>query len=243
MQTTDPENEVLKMRLQKFLAHAGVCSRRKAETFILEGRVKVNGQKVSTLGTQVDPDRDQVFFENKLVISAKAFARHTYIAVNKPIGYITSCSQKNAKIILDLVKVEKRIYPIGRLDKDSNGLVLLTDDGELHNRLSHPSHNHEKEYRVTTGYPISEKARKAMAEGMVIEGVKTRKALVTPISENEFKIILKQGRNRQIRKMVEKTGNRVDSLKRIRMANIILGNLKVGSWRYLTRQEIKVLTQ
>lgn len=231
------------MRLQKFLAHAGVCSRRKAETFILEGRVKVNGQKVSTLGTQVDPDRDQVFFENKLVISAKAFARHTYIAVNKPIGYITSCSQKNAKIILDLVKVEKRIYPIGRLDKDSNGLVLLTDDGELHNRLSHPSHNHEKEYRVTTGYPISEKARKAMAEGMVIEGVKTRKALVTPISENEFKIILKQGRNRQIRKMVEKTGNRVDSLKRIRMANIILGNLKVGSWRYLTRQEIKVLTQ
>jgi len=231
------------MRLQKFLAHAGLCSRRKAEAFILEGRVKVNGHKITTLGTQVDPDRDQIFFEGKQVNAPRVSARHTYIAVNKPEGYITTCSQKNAKIILDLVKVKKRIYPIGRLDKDSTGLVMLTDDGELHNRLSHPSHNHEKEYLVTTCSPVSENALKAMAEGMVIEGVKTRKAVVTPISKKEFKIILKQGRNRQIRKMVDKTGNKVDTLKRIRMANIMLGNLKVGSWRYLTRQEIKILTQ
>jgi 23S rRNA pseudouridine2605 synthase len=231
------------MRLQKFLAHAGVCSRRKAETYILEGRVKVNDQKIYTLGTQVDPDKDQVFFDNKQVIPPKADEGFTYIAVNKPRGYITSCSQKNAKIILELVKINKRIYPIGRLDKDSNGLVLLTDDGQLHNRLSHPSHNHEKEYLVTTCSPIQDSELNAMAEGMVIEGEKTRKAVVTRISRNEFKIILKQGRNRQIRKMVGKTGNKVDTLKRIRMANINLGNLKEGSWRYLTHQEITILTK
>ncbi len=231
------------MRLQKFLAHAGVCSRRKAETFILDGRVKVNGHKVTILGTQVDPDRDQIFFKGKRISTPRDSARHTYIAVNKPEGYITTCSQKNAKIILDLVKIEKRIYPIGRLDKDSTGLVLLTDDGDLHNRLSHPSHDHEKEYLVKTVSHVKENALKAMAEGMVLEGVKTRKAMVSRISKKEFKIILKQGRNRQIRKMVDKTGNKVDTLKRIRMANIILGNLKKGSWRYLTRQEIKILTQ
>ncbi len=231
------------MRLQKFLAHAGICSRRKAETFILEGRVKVNGQTITALGTQVDPEIDQVVFDNKLVSPPKASGDYTYIAVNKPCGVITSCSQKNARIILDLVRVKKRVYPIGRLDKDSVGLVLLTDDGELHNRLSHPSHNHEKEYLVKTHHPFPDKALKAMAEGMVIEGVKTRKAKVARISKNEFSIILKQGRNRQIRKMVGQTNNKVDTLKRIRMANINLGGLKEGGWRYLTAREIKGLTQ
>jgi len=231
------------MRLQKFLAHAGICSRRKAETFILEGRVRVNKQKITTLGTQVDPQEDQVFFDNKHVNPPKASGGHTYIAVNKPRGVITSCSQKNARIILDLVNVEKRIYPIGRLDKDSVGLVLLTDDGELHNRLSHPSHNHEKEYLVKTLSPIRDRDLNAMADGMVIQGIKTRKARVKRITNNEFRIILKQGRNRQIRKMVGQTNNKVDTLKRIRMANINLGNLKEGSWRYLTAREIKTLTR
>jgi len=229
------------MRLQKFLAHAGICSRRKAETYILEGRVRVNELKITTLGTQVDPEKDRVIFDNKRVSPPKA--GYTYIAVNKPRGVITSCSQKNARIILDLVPIKKRVYPIGRLDKDSVGLVLLTDDGQLHNRLSHPSHNHEKEYFVKTFSPIPDKALKAMADGMVIEGVKTRKAKVSRISKNEFSIILKQGLNRQIRKMVGQTNNKVDILKRIRMANINLGGLKESGWRYLTAREIKVLTQ
>ena len=231
------------MRLQKFLAHAGLCSRRKAEIYILEGRIRVNDLIVKTLGTQVDPEQDTIVFDNKQVDPPKASAAYTYIAVNKPAGVITTCSQKKARIILDLVKIEKRVYPIGRLDKESVGLVLLTDDGQLHNRLSHPSHNHEKEYLVKTVSFISDSALTAMADGMVIQGVKTRRARVNRISDTEFKIILKQGRNRQIRKMVDQTQNRVQSLQRIRMANITLGHLKEGEWRFLTPQEIKILTQ
>lgn len=230
------------MRLQKFIAHAGICSRRKAETFILEGRIRVNQETIITLGTQVDPEKDQVFFDNKRVNPPDISEGFTYIAVNKPRGVITSCSQKNAKIILDLVPIKKRVYPIGRLDKDSVGLVLLTDDGELHNRLSHPSHNHEKEYLVKTRSPLTDQQLTTMANGIVIEGEKTRKARVRRIAENEFSIILKQGRNRQIRKMVEHLHTKVDTLKRIRMANINLGGLKESGWRYLTPQEIKGLT-
>lgn len=231
------------MRLQKFLAHAGICSRRTAETFILEGRIRVNQATITTLGTQVDPEKDQVFFDNIRVNPPDASEGFTYIVVNKPLGVITSCSQKNARIILDLVPIKKRVYPIGRLDKDSVGLVLLTDDGELHNRLSHPSHNHEKEYRVKTRLPLSDQDLTAMADGIVIEGIKTRRARVRRIADDEFSIILKQGRNRQIRKMVEQLHNKVDTLKRIRMANINLGGLKESGWRYLTPREIKGLTQ
>lgn len=231
------------MRLQKFLAHAGICSRRKAEAHIIDGRVMVNDIIITELGTQVDPEKDKVSFDNSLVSMPKADQGLIYIAVNKPRGVVTTCSQKNVKIILDLVPVKERIYPVGRLDKDSIGLVLLTNDGELHNRLSHPSHDHEKEYLVTTVHPIGNGPLKTMAAGMVIEGERTRKASVERVSKNGFKIILKQGRNRQIRKMVAKVGNKVDMLRRVRMANINLGNLKEGKWRYLTNQEVKTLTQ
>lgn len=230
------------MRLQKYLAHAGLCSRRKAEEYILNGQIKVNSRIVKELGTKIDPDNDQVFFDNQPVI-LKQESTKIYIALNKPEGYVTSCSQQKSKIILDLIDIEERVYPVGRLDKDSKGLVLLTNDGDLHNKLSHPSFNHEKEYIVTTGLPISEDALKDMATGMMIDKVKTRKARVKRLSKNKFSIVLKQGRNRQIRKMVGKKGNTVDMLERIRMANIKLGNLKEGTWRYLTREEIKQLTQ
>ncbi|MCG8636951.1 MAG: rRNA pseudouridine synthase [Desulfobacterales bacterium] len=231
------------MRLQKFLAHAGVCSRRKAETYITEGRVRVNGKRIIALGTQVEPSKDKVTFDSREVELPDAGQGFTYIAVNKPKGVVTTCSQENERIILDLVPKGRRIYPVGRLDKDSIGLVLLTDDGELHNRLSHPSHDHEKEYLVTTVHPVKDEALKKMAAGMMIEGKRTRKARVKRTAKNGFKIILKQGRNRQIRKMVGKTGNKVDMLKRIRMANINLGGLKSGRWRNLTEKEVKILTQ
>ncbi len=230
------------MRLQKYLAHAGVCSRRKAEEYILQGHVKVNHQVVTELGTKVDPEQDQVFFDNKKVVLEQHVSK-IYIAVNKPKGVVTSCSQQKTKIILDLINIDERVYPVGRLDKDSKGLVLLTNDGELHNKLSHPSYNHEKEYIVTTGHPISDVDLTRMAQGMVIDKLKTRRAKVKRLSKNKFSIVLKQGRNRQIRKMVGKTGNKVDILQRIRMANINLGNLKEGKWRYLTSKEIKQLTQ
>ncbi len=230
------------MRLQKYLAHAGICSRRKAEEHILNGSIKVNHKIVTTLGTKVDPEKDKVFFNHKPVILKQDVSR-VYIAINKPEGVVTSCSQQKAKIIMDLVDIDERVYPVGRLDKDSKGLVLLINDGNLHNKLSHPSFNHEKEYIVTTKEPISDAALKNMAQGMIIDKVKTRKAKVKRLLKNKFNIILKQGRNRQIRKMVAKTGNKVDILKRIRMANINLGNLKEGKWRYLTPKEIKQLTQ
>jgi 23S rRNA pseudouridine2605 synthase/23S rRNA pseudouridine2604 synthase len=132
---------------------------------------------------------------------------------------------------------------VGRLDKNSKGIILLTNDGELHNKLSHPSFDHEKEYIVTTVDPVSDKALRSMAEGVMIDEVKTRKATVKRISDKQFSIVLKEGRNRQIRKMVQKTGNEVDTLLRIRIANIHLGKLKEGAWRYLTEAEIRQLTQ
>ena len=163
--------------------------------------------------------------------------------MNKPEGYVTTCSQKKTKIVMDLIDIDERVYPVGRLDKDSKGLILLTNDGELHNKLSHPSFNHEKEYIVTTVDPVSDTSLKSMAGGLIIDSIKTRKAIVKRISDNQFRIVLKEGRNRQIRKMVEKIGNKVNALLRTRIANINLGNLKEGTWRYLTKEEIRQLTQ
>jgi len=183
------------MRLQKYLAHAGLCSRRKAEEYILKGRVKINGAVISELGTKVDPS-DAVFFDDKPVLLHREQPK-IYLALNKPEGYVTSCSQKKTKIVMDLIDMDERIYPVGRLDKDSKGLILLTNDGELHNKLSHPSFDHEKEYIVTTVDPVSDTALKQMAEGVIIDGVKTRKAVVKRISGKQFSIVLKEGRNRQ----------------------------------------------
>jgi 23S rRNA pseudouridine2605 synthase len=229
------------MRLQKYLAYAGLCSRRKAEEYMVKGRVKVNGKVVRVLGTQVDPGSDIVLFDESRII-LKQDTKKIYIALNKPEGYVSSCARQNSKIVMDLIKLDKRIYPVGRLDKDSKGLILLTNDGELHHKLSHPSFDHEKEYRVTTSSPISDKALRLMAGGMVIDNKKTRKAGVERISDKQFKIVLKEGRNRQIRKMIEQTGNKVKTLQRIRIANIRLGKLKEGNWRYLSLKEINGLT-
>ncbi len=226
------------MRLQKFLSRAGVCSRRKGEEYIAGARVSVNGKIITIPGTKIDPENDIIGFDGKRIILHPE-KKNIYIALNKPEGYITSCSAKHGKIVLDLVNISQRIYPVGRLDKDSTGLILLTDDGELHNLLSHPSYDHEKEYIVTTFKPVSFFALKKMALGIVIEGEKTRKARVEQISRYGFRIVLKQGRNRQIRKMVKQTGNKVKSLQRVRMGSLKLGKLKKGEWRYLNSQEIQ----
>ncbi|MBF0201830.1 MAG: rRNA pseudouridine synthase [Desulfamplus sp.] len=228
------------MRLQKFLSQAGICSRRKGEKYISDGLVTINGIKVTHPGIQVDTDVDMVCFRGdpvELLLDSEKI----YIALNKPAGVVTSCSHKGEKIVLDMIDIPHRIYPVGRLDKDSSGLLLLTNDGELHNRLSHPSHNHEKEYVVTTVNPISRGALGKMAAGIVLDGKKTRKATVTRLGPFKFNIVLKQGLNRQIRRMVQKTGNSVDTLKRVRMGNIRLDSLKEGEWRYLTRDEVTAL--
>ncbi|MBA3035081.1 MAG: rRNA pseudouridine synthase [Desulfobacterium sp.] len=226
------------MRLQKYLSAAGFCSRRKGEKLILSGLVKVNGVVITELGTKVDPAKDLVEVDGNKI---EAKDDLIYIALNKPKGYVTTCSRERDKIVLDLVDISQRIYPVGRLDKDSSGLLLLTNDGRLHNVLSHPSFDHEKEYRVTLKWPITDESLNKMEEGFFLLGSKTRPAEISRISPEQFHITLKEGRNRQIRRMVDKVGNKVLELKRIRISDVKLGNLKESTWRYLTEKEKKAL--
>ena len=222
------------MRLQKFLSAAGFSSRRQGEEYIKDGRVKVNGIIVTELGTKVDPDTDRVEVDGTMLSLNQKLV---YIALNKPREYVTSCDQADTKIVLDLIDIPQRVYPIGRLDKDSTGLLLLTNDGRLHHRLSHPSFDHEKEYEVSVAKPIPSGALKRLAKGLPLMGRKTRPATVERISSRKFRIVLLEGRNRQIRRMVRKVGNQVTRLHRMRISNIRIGDLKPGSWRHLTSRE------
>ncbi len=227
------------MRLQKFLSAAGVCSRRKGEALMAAGRVQVNGQVVTVLGTKIDPDTDRVEVDGRRVVDRSGLI---HLALHKPEGVVTSCDQDDTTVVLDLIDLEARVYPIGRLDKDSTGLVLLTNDGPLHHRLLHPSFDHEKEYEVTVDRPIPQGALRRLAQGMPLMGTRTRPARVTRLSASRFKIVLQEGRNRQIRRMVRKVGHKVLRLHRMRVANIHLGDLKPGQWRHLTSEEVKGLT-
>ena len=215
-----------------------MCSRRRGEDLIRAGRVTVNGQVVAELGAKVDPDKDRVSVDDQPV---KPAPRMVYIALNKPRGYVTSCRHAGKKIVLELVNVAERIYPVGRLDKDSTGLLLLTNDGRLHLKLSHPSFDHEKEYDVTVERPISDGALRRMAEGVPILDTRTRPAVVTRLGERAFRIVLKEGRNRQIRRMVRRLGNEVVELKRSRVASVRLGRLAEGAWRHLSAEEVAAL--
>ena len=166
-----------------------------------------------------------------------------YIALNKPPGYVTSCNQKDDAIVLDLVDIPERVYPVGRLDKDSTGLVILTNDGRLHHRLSHPSFDHEKEYDVTVAAPIPPGALRRMEKGLPMMGTQTRPAEIKRISARRFRIILKEGKNRQIRRMVRQRNNHVARLKRIRVGPVRLGSLPEGKWRRLTAAEVRSLSR
>jgi pseudouridine synthase len=222
------------MRLQKFLSAAGVCSRRRGEELIRAGEVAVNAVVVTELGTKVDPEKDRVHVGSRLI---EYRPEPIYILFHKPKGVVTSCRQKRETTVVDLLDIGQRVYPVGRLDKDSTGLLLLTNDGRLHLRLSHPSFNHEKEYDVRVAKPISDYALQKMAEGMPILGTRTRPARIERLSATRFRMTLMEGKNRQIRRMVRQVGNEVKELKRIRMAGISLGRLPAGAWRYLSAKE------
>ena len=226
------------VRLQKFLSSAGVCSRRQGEEYIKKGYVKVNGEVVIELGTKVDPTCDRIEIDRELIKEAQ---NRVYIVLNKPEGYVTSCKQPEDKIVLDLIDIPERIFPVGRLDKASTGLLILTNDGLLHHRISHPSHDHEKEYEVVLAKPIPTGALKKMEKGLPMMSTKTRSAKIEKISPTRFRIVLREGKNKQIRRMVRKVGNRVIRLKRIRISNIRLATLAEGQWRYLTEKEKKGL--
>jgi len=226
------------VRLQKYLADAGVCSRRKGEAHIRAGRVAVNGQVVTELGTKVDPAADRVEFDGRCI---QPVEQKLYIALNKPEGYVTSCSQPGRDLVVDLIDLPERLFPVGRLDADSCGLLLMTNDGRIHHRLSHPAFDHEKHDVVTVDRPIAGGALDKLARGVRLDGRMTREAEVVRLDARRFKITLREGRNRQIRRMVAKLGREVVQLRRVQMANIRLGRLPSGKWRHLSPAEIKAL--
>ncbi|WP_427338755.1 pseudouridine synthase [Caloranaerobacter sp. DY30410] len=232
------------MRLQKYLAMCGVASRRKSETLILQGRVKVNGKVVDKLGYKIDPDIDIVLVDNKRVIKKEDYI---YIALNKPEGYITTVKdQFNRPTVLDLVKsINERIYPVGRLDYDTSGLIFLTNDGDLTYKLTHPKHEIEKVYIAKIKGVPTEKELNEFRNGLKIDNYVTSKAKIKVLKKyNNYsivKITIHEGKNRQVRKMCEKINHPVIKLKRIAIGKIELGNLKKGNWRYLSKKEIEYL--
>ena len=226
------------VRLQKFLSQAGVCCLTQGERHILAGDVAVNGRLVTALGTKIDPDCDTIRFKGALVAVS---GRRIYVMLNKPEGTVTSCRHRNQAVVTDLVDLPQRLFPVGRLDKDSTGLLLLTNDGRIHHRLSHPSFDHEKEYQVTVQWPIDDAALDAMAAGIRLSDALTRPARVRRIADRSFRIVLMEGRNRQIRRMVQQVGHRVVELHRLRVADLTLGRLPKGAWRLLTRAETRQL--
>ena len=224
------------VRLNKFISETGYCSRREADKLIEDGRVTIDGIK-AVMGMKVNLDAN-VKVDGKPL---KKEEKLVYIALNKPVG-ITCTTEKKVKAnIVDFVNHEKRIFPIGRLDKDSQGLILLTNDGDIVNKILRAGNNHEKEYIVTVDKPIDTKFIDSMSSGVKILGTITKKCIVNKINERTFRIILTQGMNRQIRRMCEALGYNVTKLNRIRIMNINLGNLKIGSWRNLSSEELRKL--
>ncbi len=229
-----------RIRLQKYLSQCAVASRRKSEELILAGKVKVNG-KVAGLGDKIDPKRDTVTVSGKKIVSSK---KHYYIMLHKPRGFITTMEDEmGRKCVAELVKdVGARVYPVGRLDRDSEGLLLMTNDGEFANFLTHPSKHVPKTYRVTVRPGVTEDQLMAFNEGIEIDGRKTAPADAHIIDKSEnrvvLEVILHEGRNRQIRRMCEALGLEVARLKRTHIGSIKLGMLPQGKWRNLTEDEV-----
>lgn len=229
------------MRLNKFISETGRCSRREADEWIESGRVTVNGHRAA-VGDVVEDD-DEVRLDGDLVRprGSPGTKARTYIALNKPVGVICTTEAEVEGNIVDFVDYPTRIFPIGRLDKDSAGLILLTDDGDIVNRLLRVENQHEKEYLVTVNRPVTEAFLSSMARGVDIGGAVTRPCRVSKLGRSGFRIVLTQGLNRQIRRMCEAHGYWVRSLTRVRIVNIGLGHLKPGQWRKLSAAEVSGL--
>ena len=229
-------------RLQKILSAAGVCSRRRAETYIQQGRVTVNGRP-GVLGERADPDRDQIALDG---VPVGRRGDHQVLMLYKPRGVVTTLSdEKGRPTVADLVRdCGERVWPVGRLDMDSEGLLLMTNDGAWMQRLLHPSHQIEKEYRVTVTGPV-EGAAQRLAAIRDLEGERIRPARVRELwrdgSKAALSVTIHEGKNRQIRRMCRQAGLAVRRLQRVREHTLTLGDLPVGQWRYLTQQELRDL--
>ncbi|WP_346871218.1 23S rRNA pseudouridine(2604) synthase RluF [Clostridium sp. UBA5119] len=224
------------LRLNKYISESGICSRREADKFIESGKVYVNSI-LATLGTRVSPT-DIVVVDGKTI---KPKSNKVYIALNKPVG-ITCTTETHVKgNIINFINYHERIFPIGRLDKPSEGLIFLTNDGDMVNKILRAGNNHEKEYVVSVDKPITKEFINSMENGIPILGTVTKQCKVRKIGKCTFNIILTQGLNRQIRRMCEYLGFKVTSLKRIRIMNVSLSNLPTGKWRYLSSEEMSTI--
>lgn len=229
------ENSV---NLNKFISSTGICSRREAEKLIIGGKVTING-KPTQLGNRVF-EGDKVMVNGELL---KSKPKTLYIAYNKPIGIVCTTDSKERYNIVKAIGHTERLFPIGRLDKPSEGLIFLTNDGDIVNKILRAGNNHEKEYIVTVNKPISKEFIQKMSNGLPILGTVTKNCFVEQLNKNTFKIILTQGLNRQIRRMCEYLDYEVTKLKRTRIMNVNLGNLAVDQWRELTSEEMQLINK
>lgn len=232
-------------RLQKFLANCGIASRRKCEELIANVKVKVNGEVIKELGTKINPDIDIVEYDGRRVKTCSDFV---YILLNKPIGYVTTVNdQFDRDTVLDLVKVKERVVPVGRLDMYTSGALILTNDGDFVYKVTHPKHEITKTYTVTLKGIITNSEVQILRDGVKIDNYITRPARVKILktdhekNQSRLEITIHEGKNRQVRRMCEAIGKRVLALHRSKIGNIGVKNLKIGTWRYLTDEEIKKL--
>ena len=233
------------MRLNKFLASAGIASRRKCDQLIEQGLVSVNGKVVTELGSTINEKKDKVFYEGRQIILPSSFV---YIKLNKPKGYAcTAHDEKGRKTIYDLIKSEERLFSIGRLDYDTEGLIILTNDGDFANKVAHPKYAIEKEYHVTIVGQIKESELAVLRKGVVIDGERMPSAKVEFLSTDgtitKLSVVIDEGMNRQVRRMFEAIGKEIKLLKRVRIGQVRLGGVKRGDYRDLTTDELNALVR
>ena len=233
------------VRLQKYLADSGICSRRKAEELILEGKIKVNGEVITKLGTKVILGKDEVIYNGKKVIPKE---QKTYILLNKPIGYVTTAKDQFGRdSVMDLVKINKRLVPVGRLDMYTSGALIMTNDGDFVYKVTHPKHEINKTYTVTIKGIIKKEDVEALRTGVKIEDYTTKPAKVKILRTDEEKnqsrleITIHEGKNRQVRKMCETIGYKVLALHRSKIGEISVKSIPIGKWRYLSREEVNAI--
>jgi len=234
------------IRLQKFLANQGVCSRRKAEEHILNGDVQVNGKTVTQLGTKIMPNKDEVIFQGKKITLSND--KKVYILLNKPIGYVTTTKDQFGRdTVLDLVKVKESVLPVGRLDMYTSGAIILTNDGEFIYKITHPKYEIEKTYNVTLKGKVTDEDVQRLRDGVEIEDYTSGKAKVRILKIDEEKnisrleITIHEGKNREVRKMCDAVGKKVLALHRSKIGNIGVKDIKLGQWRYLKEKEVNSL--
>ncbi|MBI4089963.1 MAG: rRNA pseudouridine synthase [Candidatus Kerfeldbacteria bacterium] len=226
----------MKQRLQKFLASAGVASRRRAETMIAAGLVQVNGKTVTQMGVLVNPEKDKIMVRGQLVRKVTAYR---YIALNKPVGYVSTRAERpGEKTVYDLVPRSRDLVMAGRLDKDSEGLVLLTNDGQLVNKLTHPRFQHPKEYVIETAQLLDDAALNKLRRGVKLEEGKAVMDSIERLPTRGYRVVLHQGWKRQIRRMVSAVRHDVVRLQRVRLAKLTLNRLRPGEWREVSRDDI-----